>query len=62
MMWKIITNEDCVNNINRGLDNCRYHAKTEFNNCFIMYLNQKTKNYANEHEKIACQVNSYNIF
>ena len=22
---------------NRGLDNSRYHAKTESNNCFIMY-------------------------
>ena len=26
-----------VDNTNRGLDNSRYHAKTEFNNCFIIY-------------------------
>ena len=27
-----------VDNTNRGLDNSSYHAKTEFNNCFIIYL------------------------
>ena len=32
-----------VDNTNRGLDNCRYHAKTEFNNCFIMYSKPKNK-------------------
>ena len=26
-----------VDNTNRGLDNSRHHAKTEFNNCFIIY-------------------------
>ena len=26
-----------VDNANRVLDNSRYHAKTEFSNCFIMY-------------------------
>ena len=36
-----------LDNTNRGLDNCRYHAKTEFNNCFILYSQQKKKNYAN---------------
>ena len=37
-----------VDNINRGLDNSRYHAKTEFNNCFTMYSKQKkTKNNTN---------------
>ena len=30
-----------VDNTNRGLDNSRYHAKTEFNNCFIMYSKRK---------------------
>ena len=36
---RIFKDEGCViDNTNRGLDNCRYHAKTEFNNCFIMYL------------------------
>ena len=32
-----------VNNTNRGFDNSRYHAKTEFNNCFIMYSKPKNK-------------------
>ena len=32
-----------VDNSNRGLDNSRYHAKTEFNNCFIMYSKPKNK-------------------
>ena len=32
-----------VDNSNRGLDNSRYHAKTEFNNCFIMYPKPKNK-------------------
>ena len=37
-----------VDNTNRGLDNCRYHAKTGFNNCFIMYSKQKNpKTYTN---------------
>ena len=26
-----------VDNTNRGLDNSRYHVKTEFNYCFIIY-------------------------
>ena len=30
-------------NTNRGLDNCRYHAKTEFNDCFIMYSKPENK-------------------
>ena len=30
-----------VDNTNRGLNNSRYHAKTEFNNCFIMYSKRK---------------------
>jgi hypothetical protein len=25
-----------VDNTNRGLDNSRYHTKTEFNNCFSL--------------------------
>ena len=32
-----------VDNTNRGLKNSRYHAKAEFNNCFIMYSKQKNK-------------------
>ena len=32
-----------VDNLHRGLDNFRYHAKTEFNNCFIMYSKPKNK-------------------
>ena len=32
-----------MDNTNRGLDNSRYHAKTEFNNCFIMYSKPKNK-------------------
>ena len=32
-----------TDNTSRGLDNCRYHAKTEFNNCFIMYSKPKNK-------------------
>ena len=32
-----------VDNTNRGLDNSRYHAKSEFNNCFIMYSKPKNK-------------------
>ena len=27
-----------ADNTNRGLDNSRYHAKTESNNCFIIQL------------------------
>ena len=27
-----------ADNTNRGLDNTRYHAKTKFNNCFIIQL------------------------
>ena len=30
-----------VVNTNRGFDNSRYHAKTEFSNCFIMYSKHK---------------------
>ena len=41
---------------NQGLDNSRYHAKTEFNTKKCIQ-NQKTKN-----TEISCQVNSYNIF
>ena len=36
-----------VDNTNRGLDNCRYHAKTDFKNCFIMYSKPKSKNNTN---------------
>ena len=32
-----------VDNANGDLDNSRYHAKTEFNNCFTMYSKPKTK-------------------
>ena len=32
-----------VDNTNRGLDNSRYYAKTEFNNCFSMYSQPKNK-------------------
>ena len=28
-----------ADNTNWGLDNYRYHAKTESNNCFIMHIN-----------------------
>ena len=28
---------------NQGFDNSRYHAKTKFNNCFIMYSKPKNK-------------------
>ena len=35
-----------VDNTNRGLDNCRHHAKTEFN-VLLCIQNQKTKNYTN---------------
>ena len=34
-------------NANLVLDNSRYHAKTEFNNCFTMYSKPKTKNNTN---------------
>ena len=27
-----------VDNTNRGIDNSRYYRKTEFNNCFIVYI------------------------
>ena len=30
-----------ITNASRGLDNCRYHAKTEFNKCFIVYSKPK---------------------
>ena len=47
MISRIIKDEVCVihrnTNTNRGLDNSRYHAKTEFNNCFIMYSKPKNK-------------------
>ena len=36
-----------VNNTNRGLDNCRYHAKTEFKNYFIMYSKPKNNDTTN---------------
>ena len=32
-----------VDNRNRGLDNSRYHTKTEFNNCFIIYSKARKK-------------------
>ena len=34
-----------VDNTNRSLDNSRYHTKTEFNNCFIIYskIREKSK-------------------
>ena len=32
-----------VDNTNRGLDNSRYHAKTESNNCFIIYSKTRSK-------------------
>ena len=35
-----------ADNTNRGLNNSRYHAKTEFNNCFIIQLyNYKCKSH-----------------
>ena len=34
--------QDFVDNTNRGLDNSRYNAKTEFNNCFVIGLYQKS--------------------
>ena len=47
MISRIIKDEVCViklcDNTNRGLHNCRYHAKTEFNNCLIMYSKPKNK-------------------
>ena len=36
-----------VDNTNRGLDNSRYYAKTEFNNCFIMYSKHKKQHKKN---------------
>ena len=36
-----------VDNTNRGLDNSRYHAKTEFNNCFNMYSKRKKRHERN---------------
>ena len=46
----------------QGLDNSRYHAKTEFNNCFIMYSKPKIQRTIQmEHTKISYQVNWYNI-
>jgi hypothetical protein len=30
-------------NTNRGLDNSQYHAKTESNNCFIIYSKARSK-------------------
>ena len=32
-----------VDNTNRGLNNSRYHAKTESNNCFIIYSKTRSK-------------------
>ena len=32
-----------MDNTNRGLDNSRYHTKTEFNNCFIIYSKARKK-------------------
>ena len=32
-----------VDNTDRGLDNSRYHTKTEFNNCFIIYSKARKK-------------------
>ena len=33
-----------VDNTNRGLDNSRYHVKTEFNNCFVIQgVSKKTE-------------------
>ena len=32
-----------VDNTNRGLDNSRYNAKVELNNCFIIYSKPKNK-------------------
>ena len=31
-----------ADNTNQGLNNSRYHAKTEFNNCFIILLHNYT--------------------
>ena len=33
-----------VDNTNRGIDNCRYHAKTESNNCLLYIQKQEAKN------------------
>ena len=69
MISRIIKYEVCarkpkaeVDNSNRGLDNSRYHAKTEFNNCFTMYSKTKKRTIQMEHTKISCQVNSSSIF
>jgi hypothetical protein len=32
-----------VDNTNRGLDNSRYHTKTEINKCFIIYSKVREK-------------------
>ena len=42
MIARIIKAEVCVTN--RSLDNSRYHAKTESNNCFIMHIPQQMFN------------------
>ena len=46
MASRIIKDEVFViDNTNRGLDNCRYHAKTESNNCLLCIQNQKKELY-----------------
>ena len=51
MASRIIKDEVFViDNTNRGLDNCRYHAKTEFNNCLLCIQSQKKELYNGTHE------------
>ena len=46
MIARIIKAEVCAeaDNTNRSLDNFRYHAKTESNNCFIMHIPEQMFN------------------
>ena len=51
-----------LDNTNRGLDNSRYHAEIEFNDCFIMYSKQRNKQQHKWRTNISCQLNPYHIF
>ena len=60
MISRIMKDEVCeVDNTNRGLDNSRYHAKTESNHCFIMYSKPKNKE---QYKWNTRKIHSYNIF
>ena len=46
---------------NRGLDNSRYHAKTEFNNYFIIHTRYLYQRHANSIFSTRC-LNYYTLF